>query len=109
VSDAVVEHEPTAADFLQKILDRPATVNWKQWRDAQEALREKCPCRVHTYQRWAYLTQRPPDVNTASKQVLQERRNILSERQKFAFEVGLLFDLIPEENWPVCLDQGEAS
>lgn len=99
----------TAAAFLQTILDRPATVSWKQWRDDQEALREKCPCRVHTYQRWAYLTQRPPEINTVSKTLRQERSNTIQERSKFAYEVGLLFDLIPEENWPECLDQKDDS
>jgi hypothetical protein len=104
VSDAAVEHEPTAADFLRTILDRPATVNWKQWRDAQEDLREKCPCRVHTYARWVVMTQRIPRPVTSSKTMIQEWHNVLAARQQFAFEVGKLFDLIPEENWPPCLD-----
>lgn len=96
------EPVPTAADLLQSIMDRPATVSWKQWRDGQEELREKCPCRVHTYARWVALTARPPMPNTASKQLLQEWRNTAAERQKFAYEVGQLFDLIPEQNWPAC-------
>jgi hypothetical protein len=50
------------------------------------------------------MTQRIPRPVTSSKTMIQEWHNVLAARQQFAFEVGKLFDLIPEENWPPCLD-----